>query len=128
MAWAVEGEWDCGCEDHGCGSCPVDGVEEGLGAWRERDVVRVVLGQSLVGAGGRRIAEEGDGVAQVRQLGGADQAVGEVLLEGGEVAAQRMGSEVEDEIAELLVREMGGHRDSFWEGLFWRARMEWRAR
>ena len=50
------------------------------------------LGQLLACAGGGRFTEERDGGGEGCQFGGAGRAVGEVLLEGGEVAARGMGS------------------------------------
>jgi hypothetical protein len=102
----VQGDRESGGDAEGSSSGPVDGVHDGSG--RSWSAVYMELGELLLRVRGEDFAEERDRRAQIGQLRGAGGAVAEVLLEGGEVAAERVRGPCEEHIAELLVSEMVG--------------------
>lgn len=120
----MQGEGKCGSDAEDSSSGPVDGLNDGFGpSWDVGELDEL----PLMRVRDRGFAKEGKRGAKVGQLRGAGRASGEMILQGGEVAAEGMRGAGEDHVAELLVSEMGGHRVSLSVEV-WRARMMARAR
>lgn len=137
----MEAEGKRGGEDQG-GRRPEEGRTDEAGAAHGvegRGALDGAAGEFAVRDGGGGAAEAGDGAAQELELGGADEAVAEVLLVGFQLGVEDglcVGLGGEQEVGELLVGEVAGdegwsdglgHRAS-WVALLWRARMLARAR
>ena len=94
-----DGKYGGDAEDSRCG--PVDGLKEVSGSRWSGGYAE--LAELLLRVGGGGFAKEGERGAQAGQLRGAGGAGSEMMLQGGEVAAEGMWGAGEDHVAELLV-------------------------